>query len=80
MADTPPIPVPRVGQVLVFVDGTLYVYQSFSSNNGLLHMTVDGGFYYRPGVPLTENNIAAKLPNPYKQQALQFIQDNKPKE
>ena len=61
-------------------DGVLLVNQSFSAPGGLLHMTEDGGFYFRPGQPLRDQEVADKLPEPYKAQATEFISKLPPEE
>jgi hypothetical protein len=75
MADKP------VPQKLNFgLDGILEVEQSFSAQNGLLHKTADGGFYFGPGKPLRDTEIAEKLPPPYDAQAAEFIASLPPEE
>jgi hypothetical protein len=67
-------PQPVVGQKLDFgVDGKLEVVASFTSPTGLLHKTADGGFFFGPNKPLTDQEIADKLPEPYKTEATEFI-------
>jgi hypothetical protein len=76
-----PDPQPVVGQKLDFgVDGKLEVVASFTSPNGLLHKTVDGGFYYGPGKPLRDQEVADNLPEPYKTEATEFISNLPPEE
>lgn len=65
---TPPVP-----QKLVFEDGVLEVSQSFSSKNGLLHMTPEKGFFFGPNKPLTNDEIPDNLPEPYHTYAHEFV-------
>ena len=76
MAETTPV----VPQKLTFEDGVLLVEQSFSSKNGLLHMTPEKGFFFGPGKPLTSDEIPDNLPEPYHTYAHEFVAAQVPTE